>query len=163
MGPILLFDPRREHSSVPIANCLSPPRRRDCQGWPHLSGHPQGLALIGPSAAAYLVGVRRRPFGTDRYLAWPLYLALSLQSCRRARGRARTSPCGRAKPRVLDGRSTRRRRERAAGAKGWLRRGRTNGLVSVTRLGRGRLVLVDPRTTSSNGALHGDLACPVAA
>src|SRR5215813_11259393 len=36
-GSILLFDPRREHSFVPIAYLVSPPRRRDCQGWSHFA------------------------------------------------------------------------------------------------------------------------------
>src|SRR5712671_6775529 len=30
--------------------------RRACQGWPRLRGHPKGLALIGPSTAASLIG-----------------------------------------------------------------------------------------------------------
>src|SRR5258706_9429945 len=30
--------------------------RRACQGWPRLRGHPQGLALTGPSTAARSIG-----------------------------------------------------------------------------------------------------------
>src|SRR5262245_42103346 len=41
---------------------------------------------------------------------------------------SRTGPHGRAIPRVLDRRSTRRQTTNAAGTKGWLRRGRTKGL-----------------------------------
>jgi hypothetical protein len=57
-----------------------------------------------------------------------LLLARSPPSCRRARGRARTSPNGRAIVRVLDRRSTRRPIEHAAGTNGWPRWGRTKGL-----------------------------------
>jgi len=48
---ILLFDPRREHSSAPTAS-LKAVERRGCQGWPRLRGNPKGLALTGPSTAA---------------------------------------------------------------------------------------------------------------
>jgi hypothetical protein len=44
LAAILLFDPRREHSSAPTAN-LRAAARRACQGWPRLRGHPNGLAL----------------------------------------------------------------------------------------------------------------------
>jgi hypothetical protein len=57
LGLILLFDPRREHSFVPIGNLY---RRRSAgtvKAGRVFAGHPQGLALIGPSTAACLVGV----------------------------------------------------------------------------------------------------------
>jgi hypothetical protein len=53
-GRILWFDPRREYSSIPTANS----RSRRAQGLSRLAassrlrGHPQGLALIGPSTVA---------------------------------------------------------------------------------------------------------------
>jgi hypothetical protein len=53
--PILLFDPRREHSSAPTAS-LAAAARRAYQGWPRLRGHPKGLALIGPSTVASSIG-----------------------------------------------------------------------------------------------------------
>src|SRR5262249_5745381 len=46
---------------------------------------------------------------------------------------SRTGPHGRAIPRVLDRRSTRRQTTNAAGTKGWLRRGRTKGLTDKER------------------------------
>src|SRR4029453_11387324 len=49
-------------------------------------------------------------------------------SCRRPRGRQGQGPHGRAIPRVLDRRSTRRQTTNAAGTKGWLLRGQTKGL-----------------------------------
>ena len=42
-----MFDPRREHSSVPTA-IVTAAARRVCQGWPRLRGHPSGLGLDGP-------------------------------------------------------------------------------------------------------------------
>jgi hypothetical protein len=44
--PILLFDPRCEHSSAPTA-ILAAVARRACQGWPRLSRPPEGLGLDG--------------------------------------------------------------------------------------------------------------------
>jgi hypothetical protein len=35
---------------------LAAAARRACQGWPRLRGHPKGLALIGPSTVACLIG-----------------------------------------------------------------------------------------------------------
>jgi hypothetical protein len=56
LGSILWFDPRRGHSSVPTAKS----RSRRAQGLSRLAalfcGHPKGLALIGPSTAACLIG-----------------------------------------------------------------------------------------------------------
>jgi hypothetical protein len=54
-GAILWFDPRREHSSDRPPNRTAVARRA-CQGWPRLRGHPQGLALTGPSTAAHSIG-----------------------------------------------------------------------------------------------------------
>jgi len=51
LAGILWFGPRREHSSVPAAKS----RSRRAQGLSRLAalrGHPQGLALTGPSTAA---------------------------------------------------------------------------------------------------------------
>jgi hypothetical protein len=56
---ILLFDPRREHSSVPTAESDS----RRAQGLSRLAalrGHPKGLALTGPSTAAPCIGRDRK-------------------------------------------------------------------------------------------------------
>jgi len=55
LGSILWFDPRREHSSIPPAES----RSRRAQGLSRLAalrGHPKGLALIGPSTVASLIG-----------------------------------------------------------------------------------------------------------
>jgi hypothetical protein len=35
---------------------LAAAAHRACQGWPRLRGHPQGLALIGPSTVASSTG-----------------------------------------------------------------------------------------------------------
>jgi hypothetical protein len=51
-----LFDPRREHSSAPIANSS---RRRDAgtiKAGRSFAATRQGLALMGPSTAACLLG-----------------------------------------------------------------------------------------------------------
>jgi hypothetical protein len=53
-GLILLFDPRREHSSAPDRQFQSPPRRRDNQRWPQFCGQPQGLGLDGPEQGGML-------------------------------------------------------------------------------------------------------------
>src|SRR5262249_26488791 len=60
--------------------------------------------------------------GTDRYRAWSLLVPRSPLSCRRPRGRQEQALAGARSSRVLDRHSTRRRIQRAAGAKGWLRR-----------------------------------------
>src|SRR5215471_18804073 len=60
--------------------------------------------------------------GTDRYRAWSLLVPRSPLSCRRPRGRQEQALAGARSSRVLDRHSKRRRIQRAAGAKGWLRR-----------------------------------------
>src|SRR5262249_50070289 len=61
--------------------------------------------------------------GTDRCRAWgPLLSPRSPPSCRRPRGRQEQALAGARSSRVLDRHSKRRRIQRAAGAKGWLRR-----------------------------------------
>ena len=65
-----LVRPRRRRSFVPTAH-LAAAARRDGQDWPRFARPPQGLALIGPSTAACLIGS-----GLERPDGWPR-LALS--------------------------------------------------------------------------------------
>lgn len=51
--PILWFDPRREHSSIPTATRHAAARRA-CQGWPRLARTPAGLGLDRPEHAGII-------------------------------------------------------------------------------------------------------------
>ena len=65
LGPILWFDPRREHSSVPTAGIPQPPRAGPVKAGRVFRGHPQGLALIGPSTVASLIGSGLKALATS--------------------------------------------------------------------------------------------------
>jgi hypothetical protein len=50
-----MFDPRREHSSIPTATCQAA-ARRPAKAGRALRRNPKGLALIGPSTPASSIG-----------------------------------------------------------------------------------------------------------